>query len=197
MAVPCYLTVFLIEKKCHHGVEAWKKASASWRARCDSFCAECHAISQAGDRPTEVRRQCLLTTQSALLAEHEQLQAAAAELKSPAWMTYMLVYVQDGIFRSGRKREAFLRILSQIENTRTFYWDLLLWLVIPSSHSEELLGDLAEEYQLRNATEGEALARAWYGHQVITTLSDRLWKRIERLAAIGTLIDLVGRWFRS
>ncbi len=200
MAIPCFLTIALIKMKCNYRVEAWKKASYSWRARVNSFCADCYATSQAGEGHTEVSRQRLLATQSALLAEHERLQEAAAELKSDGGssvMTYMLVSVQDGIFRSARKRETFFRILSQIENSPTFYWDLLLWFVTPSPYSDVLLGDLSEEYQLRNAIEGEALARAWYGHQVITTLRDFLWKKIERLAAIGTLIDMVGRWFRN
>ena len=200
MAIPCFLTIALMKMKCNYRVEVWKKASASWTARANSFCAECYAASQAGEGHTEVSRQRLLATQSALLAEHERLQEAAAELKSDggsAVMTYMLVSVQDGIFRSARKRKAFLRILSQIENSPTFYWDLLLWFVTPSPYSDDLLGDLSEEYQLRNTIEGDALARAWYGHQVITTLRDFLWKKIERLAAIGTLIDMVGRWFRN
>jgi len=200
MAIPCFLTIALMKMKCNYRVEVWKKASASWTARANSLCAECYATSQAGEGHTEVSRQRLLATQSVLLAEHERLQEAAAELKSDggsAVMTYMLVSVQDGIFRSARKRETFFRILSQIENSPTFYWDLLLWFVTPSSYSDDLLGDLSEEYQLRNAIEGEALARAWYGHQVITTLRDFLWKKIERLAAIGTLIDMVGRWFRN
>jgi hypothetical protein len=193
--------IALDNRKSHYRVEAFKKASASWTARVNSFCAGYQAVSQEGDRQTEVNRQGLLATQSALLTEHKRLQATVAELKSPhpirgaAVLTYGLVSVRDGIFRTQRKREAFSRILSQIENSPNFYWDLMLWLVIPISYSEELLGDLAEEYQLRNATEGEALARAWYGHQVITTLRGWLWKRIERLAAIGTLIDLIDRWF--
>src|SRR6266446_7535483 len=200
MAIPCFLTIALMKMKCNYRVEVWKKASASWTARANSLCAECYATSQAGEGHTEVSRQRLLATQSVLLAEHERLQEAAAELKSDggsAVMTYMLVSVQDGIFRSARKRETFLRILSQIENSPTFYWDLLLWFVTPSSYSDDLLGDLSEEYQLRNAIEGEALARAWYGHQVITTLRDFMWKKIESLAAIRTVIDMVGRWFRN
>jgi hypothetical protein len=195
--------IALAKRKTHYRVESYKKASDSWTARAKSYCAECQAISQAGDQPTEVSRQRLLATQAALLAEHEHLEAAAAELTAPhpiggaSVFTYMIVSVKDGLFRADRKRQAFRRILAQIETSSTFYWDLLLWLVIPSSYSEELLGDLVEEYQLRNATDGEALARAWYGHQVMSTLRDCLWKRIERLAAIGTLIDLAGRWFRS
>src|SRR6266446_4012494 len=138
MAIPCFLTIALMKMKCNYRVEVWKKASASWTARANSLCAECYATSQAGEGHTEVSRQRLLATQSVLLAEHERLQEAAAELKSDGGsgvMTYMLVSVQDGIFRSARKRKAFLRILSQIENSPTFYWDLLLWFVTPSLNS--------------------------------------------------------------
>lgn len=68
--------------------------------------------------------------------------------------------------------------------------------MIPVAYGEELLGDLSEEYSLRHQTDGEAGARTWYREQVARTLKDCVWKKIERLAAIGTLIDLASRWFK-
>jgi len=199
--IPCHFVIAFARRRSHSRFEAWMKAADSWKTRANSFCAECKLISQAGDRPAEVSRLRLLAT--ALFEEQTRLRATAAELRSPhpiwgsAALTYMLDSSVDGIFRTQRRWKALSRIFSQFAESHTFYWDVLLCLLIPSSHSEELPGDLAEEYQLRNATEGEDFARAWYRRQVITTLRDCLWERIERLAAIGTLVDLVGRWFRS
>jgi hypothetical protein len=94
-----------------------------------------------------------------------------------------------------RKNDSFSRIVSRIDSD-TFYWDLFLWLVVPGD-SDTLLGDLNEEYRLRHSTEGEARARAWYRNQASTTFWNYLWKTIERLVAIGTLIDLFSPWFRK
>ena len=58
------------------------------------------------------------------------------------------------------------------------------------------LGDLAEEFQLRLVAVGERKAVAWYGEQVRTTVSAHIWQKLERLTAIGTLIDFVSRLLR-
>jgi hypothetical protein len=77
-----------------------------------------------------------------------------------------------------------------------FYWDLLLWFVLPVAYGEELLGDLNEEYLLRLSSEGEGRARTWYRDQVVRTVTDNLWQKLERIAIVGALIDLLDRWFR-
>ena len=192
------LVVASIKRKNHHRVEALKKAVETLTAKTNSFCAECRA---AGERPTEMLRQYLLATQSGLNAEIERLRTATLELKSPhpavaaAVLTDVLTAMQCGLFRSQRKHEALSRLISQIDNSATFHWDLLLWFVIPHSYSEVLVGDLAEEFKLRSEADGEGFARAWYRDQVRRTVVEHLWKKVERLAAIGTLIDFISRFF--
>jgi hypothetical protein len=192
------LMLAFAKKKSHHRVEILKRNVASWAARTEAFCADCRAVSLPGDRPAENRRQDLLVRQAALFAERDNLLATVVGLQSPHTIRgspavlYMLMSVQRRIFRIQSKNEALKGLLSQLESP-TYYWDLLLWFVIPGSYSEELMGDLAEEYHLRNATEGEAVAKAWYRGQVM----DCLWKRIERIVAIATLIDFANRLFRN
>ena len=190
----------IAKKRGHDNVEALKKAVAQFAERGDSFCSECE-IFRTGRQITESRRQELLATQAALKVERERLQSTVKELRSPqnmlgvAAISAVLTSMQEGIFKRQRKRDALLRIISQVESP-TFYWDLLVWLAVPGSYGEELLGDLAEEFQLQRASEGETRAHAWYRDQVFRTVCEHGWKKIERLAAIGTLVDFVIRLLR-
>jgi hypothetical protein len=138
-----------------------------------------------------------------LLAEQSRLLIAGEALKGPhsnlgtATFHYMLHAIQASVGRFSRKQKALLRILSRPDDSPTFYCDLLLWLVLPGSHSEDLLGDLMEEYQLRSDTDGEARARSWYHEQVISTIMEHVpFKRIFAvLAAIWTLLEAAYRYF--
>lgn len=188
-------------KNFNYRFEALKKAGADWTSRSESFQAECKEY-QEGKPLTEFRRQSLLAIQAALRAEADEFQAVIAELRTPrvSGSAIALIAVCTGVrskfFAMQRKNEAFRRIFSQIRTSPTFYEDLILWFVLPGAYIDDQLGDLNEEYMLRLSTEGEAKARAWYQNQVITSVKDCMWKRIERLAAIGTLVDLIDRWFR-
>ena len=71
----------------------------------------------------------------------------------------------------------------------TFYENLLLWLVVPVGWSETLIGDLSEELNLRMDEEGDTSARAWYRKQAWTTAKHLIWDKVERLVAVGTLIE--------
>jgi len=173
--------------------KTFEDAAASWTERANSITAELqHPL-------TEEHRKQMLVVASALQEECKHLRAIPSTWTlSPGATVVMFVitYAQYILGNLQRENQSFSRIIGGIEGD-TFYLDLLLWFVLPGGYSEELLGDLNEEYLLLNSTDGAARARAWYRHQVITTIRDCLWKRIERLAAIGTLIDLFGRWFRS
>lgn len=121
--------------------------------------------------------------------------------RRPYWATwtvwdYARVSLEEHIVKVQTSCESLNRILARLESA-TFYWDLLLWFLIPGLRSEELLGDLNEEFLLRLSDEGEANAKAWYQHQAVSTLMHYLWKRVERIATIATLIDLVERWLRK
>jgi hypothetical protein len=66
--------------------------------------------------------------------------------------------------------------------------------LVPGSYSG--VGDLAEEFQLRCAADGEPL----HSYGAATRSSQRLRNtsgKIERLAAIGTMTDFVSRFFRK
>ena len=153
------------------------------------------------ERLPKYRQVRVLAVRQALLEEHKHLQVIASNLHyDPAPIMALLMpafgYVQGRLLKRRRKTASFKKIIDRIDSD-TFYWDLLLWLVIPVAYGEELLGDLNEEYSDRHSTNGEAGAKAWYRDQVARTLKDCLWKRIERMAAVGTLIDLLDRWFRK
>jgi hypothetical protein len=176
-------------------VKALTKAVASHTERSVSFCAECKAMTEAGKRLTGA----MLAASSALQVESEHFQAAASKLSATKIVGapvvfYVLTSMQGSVSRRQKKTKAFLTVISQLESP-TFYSDLLLWFVIPHTYVEALLGDLAEEYQLRKVTDGEARAREWHRRHVRSTIKDHFWKTFERLTAIGTLIDLLNRWF--
>jgi hypothetical protein len=101
-------------------------------------------------------------------------------------------YLNQKLLRRQQKMIAFEALISRVDSD-TFYFDLILWFFLPVDFSEALLGDLNEEYLIRKSTDGPVRARTWYRHQVGTTAKDFLWRKIERLAAIGTLLDLLFR----
>ena len=183
----------------HRRVKALKKAGDRLTLRSNSFRAACQAFSTDASAHREIRRQRLLATQSALVAESARLQAAVVEIQSPqtpvaaALLLFIAESTKARISKNQRSNEALKRIISQIQTSPNFYWELLLWFVLPNGCIEDQLGDLNEEFILRNSTDGEAAARAWYRRQVISSVKDRLWDKIERLVAIGTLIEW---WFR-
>jgi hypothetical protein len=149
------------------------------------------------------RRQLLLEKHSALQAEKSRLLITAEALKAPhtnlgiAACRYMLNELQASVFRFSRKREALFKIFSGVDDSTTYYCDLLLWFIVPSSHSEDLAGDLMEEYQLRSGTDGEARARSWYHEQVISTIMDHVpfKKIVATIAAIWTFLQWTYRYF--
>ena len=173
-----------------------KDAAAGWQERMNSIMPELQTLGSL----TEYRKGQVLAARSVLLEESKRIQEAVAMLASyrgprATVLIPPLEHMLRKAFDRKRKAESFLRIASKLDSD-TFYWDLLLWFVLPGASGESALGDLNEEYLLRNSTEGEARARAWYRDQVTGTLKNCLWEKIVRLAAIGTLIDLVNRWFR-
>jgi hypothetical protein len=147
------------------------------------------------------QRQNLLAAASAMRKESEYLQGRCSTFASPRplganTLTYVLGHLKYSLINLGRKNESLKGITLNIESD-TFFCDVLLWLIVPSAHSEELIGDLNEEYRLRISTEGEADAKAWRRDQVIKSVRDYLWKRLERLAALKFLIDCIRWCFRS
>ena len=191
-----------IRRRNRKRVEELTRAANIHHAQVTSFCSECRSAEEGG-RLTEERRRDLLRSKAELLAESERFKGRCAELQSAQLfagakvLNLVVASVQARMSRIHRKHQSFRRIFSQIETSHTFYWDLLVCFVLPGEYIEEQLGDLNEEYLLRSSTDGEAAALAWYGCQVIRSVKDRLWRRLECLAAIGTLIDFVQRWFRS
>jgi hypothetical protein len=110
------------------------------------------------------QKQNLLAAASAMRKEFEYLQDRCSTFAGPRplganTLTYALEYLKYSTTNLGRKNESLKRITLNAESD-TFYCDILLWLIVPSAHSEELIGDLTEEYRLRISTEGKADARA-------------------------------------
>jgi hypothetical protein len=161
--------------------------------------------SRLGARDThdESRKKQVLATKAALLEERERLLSRGRSLqvaiKQSPWGSSILTYATWSIeqsFLSKRKSaESLIRIAQKLDSD-TFYWDLMIWILVPGAYCEEILGDLNEEYLLKISECGEANARAWYQHQAVDTTVRYFWKRFERLAAIGALIDLMQRWFK-
>ncbi len=201
LKIPAKLVVTMTHSTSQRRVKKISKAAAMLHKRVDSIMPELQNLNQL----TEHRRNRVLAARSVLLEESKhlrgQLQAFASEpgsYSAPGANALMTTvgYFQIKLAGIGRKTASFSRLISRID-CDTFYGELLLWLVVPCVDSEALTGDLSEEYLLQTSTKGEAGARAWYRDQVKRTLRNFLWEKLERLAAIGTLIDLVGRRFRK
>ncbi len=193
--IPATVVVSIAERTTRLRFEKLTRVAATFHKRADSVKADLHNL----DHLTEVCKHQVLAARSALLEENKRIQASVSELRSyrapgAGVLIGICEYAQHKMAVRKRKTESFERIIDQAESSVTFYWDLLLWLVIGC---EELMGDMGEEYLLRTEDEGEAQARAWYQEQVIRTISGHLWRKIERLAAIGTIIDFMYRLFRK
>jgi hypothetical protein len=151
---------------------------------------------QQAHQLSEDRQDELLAACSEVSAESNACRASVDDAKRlPTTFVVLkplLNYLNKKFARRMQKMLAFKEILSRIDSD-TFYLDLLLWFLLPDAFSEALLGDLNEEYQIRKSTDGPVRARSWYRHQVAATVKDCLWRKIERLAAIGTLLDLLFR----
>jgi hypothetical protein len=160
----------------------------------DSLMPELQTLNQL----TEDRKRQVLAASSSLLQENDNLREIVLNsVSTPAPGTAVLVYMlrrsKIRVERLQRRHASFSRIASSI-GSQTFYGDLLLWL---AGGSEEMLGCLNEEYQLRISSDGEGNARDWYYDQAIASVRVFLWTKIERLAAVGALIDLISRWFKK
>jgi hypothetical protein len=164
--------------------------------------AEFEALKSKGLASRALTRAHLMAQKEALLGESKSLDRAASKLRMrhswarAAVFDYARVSLDEHMVGSKKSRDSFSLIISRIDSP-TFYWDLILWLLTPGLYCEEMLGDLNEEYLLRASDEGEASANAWYQHQAIATIMRYCWKRIERIATVATLIDLMERWLKK
>jgi hypothetical protein len=190
--------ITLVQWPTRRRIEKFASAAAKIIERTNSILSDLHTL----DRRTERGKQQLLAADS-LLEESARLKLVASELLShyarsgdlliiPT--TYTMKYLQTKFATRKRKTNSFLKVIARIDG-EIFYGELLLWFVIPVAYGEELLGDLNEEYLLRRSNEGEGCARRWYRDQVVRTLKDSLWQKLERIAIVGALVDLVDRWW--
>lgn len=111
---------------------------------------------------------------AALAEDSERLKSALLNFKpygapGAAAVLPVLAYAQRAANRHRLQTASLTKIIDRIDSD-TYYWDLLLWIVVPAANGEVLLGDLNEEYLLRQSKEGEAGARAWYQDQVTATV---------------------------
>lgn len=195
MSVEGILT--LDKKRSERRFEELQSAASNWQQRVAAVMPELKTLSSIPQH----RKSQLLAVRSSLLEESNQLQIFAAKLSSHRVFAASIfvppvTYLQNKFVVMRAKAESLRRIILGIDS-KTFYSDLLLWLVTPSGYDEALVGDLKEERVFRSSAYGEKSANAWYRHQIKTSLRDLLWTKIYRLAAIGTLIDLIDRWFRK
>lgn len=155
-------------------------------------------VEQIG-RLSETRKRELLAINSELQKKAVALRAYQATLSTPPEMV-VITPVLDYLLRSAQRRQlkaaSFKQIIARID-ADTFYYDLVLWFVLPAAFSDDLLGDLNERYVIKCEKDGQVRAHAWYRYQVKTTLTDYLWGKICRLVALVTLVDTLTRWRRK
>jgi len=170
--------------------------------RLEDLAAEAHSLN---GQPLFIKKQLLPdidVAKTAVLEQVKPIQRAANRIKKKNYRVtslfadYAALYMDESFSRTKQSGDSLIRIISNTDSP-TYYWDLLVWLLVPGLHSEELLGDLKEEYLLRLSDSSQSAANAWYQHQVLTTIMQYTWKRIERTAAIATLIDLLHRWLKK
>ncbi len=168
---------------------------------CDMIGLDLHrrtiAIGEAMQCRLSEKQQVELSAALSALRADTTDYGATVNARSGLPTTFVLLppvlrYVRNKVSRRQQKLLAFKDLVSRIDSD-TFYLDLLLWFILPEAFGEAVLGDLNEEYLIRKSMDGPARARSWYRHQVGTTVKDCLWRKIERLAAIGTLVDLLFR----
>ena len=145
---------------------------------------------------SETRKRVLLAINAALQKKADAWRASRAALSTPPEMV-VITPVLDYLLRSTHHRQhktaSFKQVIGRID-ADTFYFDLLLWFVLPAAFSDDLLGDLNERYVIKCEKDGRVRAHAWYRHQVKTTLADCFWQKLCRLAAVATLLDILTRW---
>jgi hypothetical protein len=87
------------------------------------------------------------------------------------------------------------RIAQQI-NAPHFYLNLFLTIVLPTSSSEFLIGDLEEEYALLLDSQGMDRAKAWHRRQAAYSIASAFWQFIAGLAALLTIGDAIERLWK-
>ena len=197
LRVPAEGILKLDKRRSERRFEELQSASSNWHQRVAAVMPELKTLSSVPQH----RKSQLLAVRSSLLEESNQLTIFASKLSShrvfaASIFVPPLTYLQNKFVIMRAKTEFLRRIILGIDSN-TFYSDLLLWLVTPRGYDEALVGDLKEEHVFRSSADGEKSANAWYRHQITATLKDFLWTKMERVAAIGTLIDLFDRWFRK
>jgi hypothetical protein len=188
---PTLALIDYVHRRREHGLDKLELLAADLRRRATDLEPELGQFNQL----SEERKVQVSAAHYAWLADVEAHSASIDALRvstTYAVLNPVLDYVGNKFFRRRQKINALDEIVSRLD-CDTFYLDLLLWFILPDAFGEALLGDLNEEYQIRKSTDGPVRARSWYRHQVATTVKDCLWRKIERLAAIGTLIDLLSR----
>lgn len=163
--------------------------------------AKCASAMKSIASVEEAQRNQVLATKAALVQEGARIRADIAHFRvarnrTAQFWTVALELVQSRLERRQKRLQSLGSIVRRIDQD-TFYGELLLWLLLSSAHSEEMSGDLSEEYALHRVEKGDVEAAAWYRSQVFRTLRDRFWETVQQLAAIGTLIDIFVQWFRG
>jgi hypothetical protein len=184
------------QKRTNEKIEKWNSVRSNFQRRANALSEE---VQQSIPLP-EKRRAEILVAISALKEEtKDYCETASAGIRLPAVFVLLqplITYAQENVARRKQKLLAWEALITKIDSDN-FYSDLVLWFIVPDAFSEVLLGDLNEEYLIRKSKHGPSQARAWYRHQVTTTIRDCLWKKIERLAVIGTLLDLLFRSYKK
>jgi len=181
------LTNHGISKRRTQKIELLKEQVARHTTRTNSFCIAC----KTGLPPDKFTAE-----KSYLLSESNRLRTDALALTIPnPGVVCVAEWLQRRVNRFLRKDQVLGRLLKNIETSPTFFADLLIWAVVPSPYSEELTGDLEEEYCLRVLTDGELEARAWHREQVVSTVAAYMADKAKRLLSIVRLLRHFRRIF--
>jgi len=146
-----------------------------------------------------LRQQEVLALHSALITDLEHFRAKSSRLKVPVSvraMASVAQHLKNTFERRLREYESFQKLAARVDS-ETYYLDLLLWFVLPSDFVEEALGDLTEEYLIRSEPVGPSQAQAWYRRQVHDSVKVCFWRKLERIAVIGTIVDLLIKLVRG
>lgn len=146
-----------------------------------------------------LRQKEILAQRSALIADLEFCRARHSRLKVPVSvraLSSVTQHLHETFERRLREYDSFQKLAQRVDS-ETYYLDLLLWLVLPSDFGEQALGDLNEEYLIRSETLGPSQAQAWYRRQVRDSVKACFWRKLERIAVIGTIVDLLMKLIRS
>ena len=175
-------------------VEQLRRDAAYWEKIADSIKSDLDNLNGL----TETRKTDVLAAKAAVMRASARLKVSASRLLKRAAVARTLypseLYLENRTVAGQQRLDSLRGIVLRIEDD-TFYSELLLWLVAPNRYDDAMFGDLMEEYVLRCSVQGEEKARAWRQLQLKMTLKDCMWKKFERLAAIGTLADLISRLF--